>query len=100
MEDGLSVVEFRQGWISMSPAVKETERAIVGRKLKHGGHPVLRWCFENIAVHTDKAGNKSFHKGMSRDRIDGAVPCAMAVARASAGQRGTSHYESHELRFV
>jgi hypothetical protein len=31
---------------------------------------VLRWNFENIAVETDKAGNKSFHKGKSRDRID------------------------------
>jgi phage terminase large subunit-like protein len=62
----------------MAPAVKELERAIIGRKFRHGGHPVLRWNFENIAIETDKAGNKSFHKGKSRDRIDGAVACAMA----------------------
>ncbi|SRR6266403_483397 len=34
---------MRQGWISMAPAVKELERAIIGRKFRHGGHPVLRW---------------------------------------------------------
>ena len=93
-EDGLPVVEFRQGWVTMAPAVKGLERAILGRQLRHGGHPVLRWNFQNIAVETDKAGNKSFHKGKSRDRIDGAVAAAMAVARAAAGDMGISVYDS------
>jgi len=74
--------------------VKELERAIVGRRFTHGGHPVLRWNFENIAVHTDTAGNRMFHKGKSRDRIDGAVACAMAVSRAAAGEGGGSIYDS------
>jgi phage terminase large subunit-like protein len=60
----------------------------------HGGHPVLRWNFENIQVETDKAGNRMFHKGKSRDRIDGAVAAAMAVARAAAGDTGLSSYDS------
>ena len=68
----------------------------VGTRLTHGAHPVLRWNFENIAVHTDPAGNRMFHKGKSRDRIDGAVACAMAVARAAAGDGGSSVYESDE----
>ncbi|PPE79534.1 terminase [Kaistia algarum] len=93
-EDGLPVVEMRQGWVTMAPAVKELERAIVGRNLRHGGHPVLRWNFANIAVETDKAGNRSFHKGKSRDRIDGAVATAMAVARCAAGSSSNSIYES------
>ncbi len=86
LEDGLPAVEMRQGWVTMAPAVKELERAIVGRQLAHGGHPVLRWCFDNIAVHTDSAGNRMFHRGKSRDRIDGAVACAMAVTRLSRGR--------------
>jgi phage terminase large subunit-like protein len=89
LEDGYPAVEMRQGWITMAPAVKELERAIIGRTFRHGGHPVLRWNFENIAVDTDKAGNRMFHKGKSRDRIDGAVASAMAVARAAAGAGGT-----------
>jgi phage terminase large subunit-like protein len=92
LEDGYPAVEMRQGWITMAPAIKELERAIVGKTLTHGGHPVLRWNFANIAVETDKAGNKSFHKGKSRDRIDGAVAAAMAVARAAAGQSNASFY--------
>ncbi|MFG1202889.1 terminase TerL endonuclease subunit [Xanthobacter aminoxidans] len=93
LEEGLPAVEMRQGWVTMAPAVKELERAIVGRRFTHGAHPVLRWNFENIAVHTDPAGNRMFHKGKSRDRIDGAVACAMAVARAAAGSAGASMFE-------
>src|SRR6185437_4002770 len=79
LEDGLPAVEMRQGWVTMSPAVKELERAIIGRRFKHGGHPVLRWNVSNIVVQMDQAGNKTFHKGRSKDRIDGAQATAMAV---------------------
>ena len=94
LEDGLPAVEMRQGWVTMAPAVAELERAIVGRRFRHGGHPILRWNFDNITVETDKAGNKSFHKGKSKDRIDGAVAAAMAVARAAAGDSNVSSYET------
>jgi len=93
-DDGYPAIEMRQGWVTMAPAIKELERAIVAGRLRHGGHPILRWHFSNIAVETDKAGNKSFHKGKSRDRIDGAVAAAMAVARAAAGENTRSIYDS------
>jgi len=96
LEDGYPATEMRQGWVTMAPAIKELERAILAGRLQHGAHPILRWHFENIAVETDKAGNKSFHKGKSRDRIDGAVACAMAVSRAHSGDMGGSWYESDE----
>lgn len=85
VEDGLPAVEFRQGWVSMAPAVKELERVILARDLTHGGHPVLRWNFGNVQVETDKAGNRMFHKGKSGNKIDGAVACTMAVGRAALG---------------
>jgi phage terminase large subunit-like protein len=96
LEDSLPVIEMRQGWVTMAPAIAELDRAIVGGKFIHGGNPVLRWNFDNIAMKTDTAGNRSFHKGKSRDRIDGAVTCAMAVARAAAGDGGGSVYDSTE----
>jgi phage terminase large subunit-like protein len=85
-QDGIPVTEFRQGWVTMAPAVKELERAILGGRFRHGAHPVLRWNFENIQLHVDQAGNRSFHKGKSGNKIDGAVATAMAVARAAAGE--------------
>lgn len=84
--DGFPAVEFRQGWVSMGPAVKELERVILSGAFRHGGHPVLRWNFENVQVETDKAGVRMFHKARSGNKIDGAVATAMAVARAAAGE--------------
>jgi phage terminase large subunit-like protein len=92
-EDGIPAVEFRQGWVSMAPAVKELERAILAREMHHGGHPVLRWNFANVQIETDKAGNRAMHKGKSGNKIDGAVACAMAVSRASMGAE-SSVYEA------
>jgi phage terminase large subunit-like protein len=94
-QDGLPVVEMRQGWRTMGPAIADLERALIGRTFQHDGNPVLRWCFENVAVQDDGKGNRSFHKGKSRDRIDGAVAAAMAVGRAMAGEGfGPSIYET------
>lgn len=97
LDDGFPVVTLQQGWITQSPALNLLERAIVSRKFRHGGHPVLRWCFENVVIHTDTAGNRVMHKGKSRDRIDGAAACWMAIARAAATDDGRSIYERPEL---
>ncbi|GHA11368.1 terminase [Devosia pacifica] len=97
---GLPVVEFRQGWLTMAPAVMELERAVIAGRFHHAGNPILRWHFGNIAVVTDAAGNKSFHKAKSADRIDGAVASAMAVARASQGNTGRSVYEDRGLLII
>jgi len=87
-DDGLPVVTLQLGWVTQSPALNEVERAIIARRFRHGGHPVLRWCFENVAIHTDPAGNRTMHKGKSKDRIDGAFATWMAVSRAAAGDGG------------
>lgn len=91
--DGLPAIEMRQGYITMGPAVKALERVIVGRRFRHGGNPVLRWHFDNIAMRPGPNDMSTFHKTMSRDRIDGAQAAAMAVARAEAGDTGRSSYE-------
>ncbi|MDR7147050.1 phage terminase large subunit-like protein [Rhizobium sp. BE258] len=96
LADDIPVVEFRQGWVSMGPAVKELERAIVGRNFRHGAHPVLRWNFDNVAMDTSKTDVPTFHKGKSKDRIDGAVATAMAVARCAEGDTGISSYETFQ----
>jgi phage terminase large subunit-like protein len=93
-DDGLPTATIRQGWVTQSPALNELERIILSGHLRHGGHPVLRWCFDNVAIHTDSAGNRTMHKGKSRDRIDGAVATWMAVSRAAATEDRRSIYDS------
>jgi phage terminase large subunit-like protein len=81
--DGFTCVTLQQGWKTQSPALEILGRAVTARKLRHGGHPVLRWNFDNVSIHTDSAGNRTMHKGQSRDRIDGAVATWMAVKLAA-----------------
>ena len=80
--DGFAIVEHGQGYGSMSAPSKEFERLVVGRSLRHGGHPVLRWNAANVAVETDAAGNVKPTKGHSSGRIDGIVAAVMACGRA------------------
>lgn len=93
---GLTVAKFGQGFTSMAPAVKETERLIISNKLQHGGNPVLRWNFANVVIDQNHTGDGRFNKARSADKIDGAVASAMAIARASASERGASVYESED----
>ncbi|MFI0847873.1 terminase large subunit [Mesorhizobium sp. IMUNJ 23232] len=95
-DEGLPMAEFRQGWISMSPAVESVQASILAGKFRHGGNPVLRWCFNNVVTRTDPAGNQSFHKGKSRGRIDAAVAATMALHRASRGETVLSIYATDE----
>lgn len=95
---GLEVVLFRQGWATMTPAVKETERALLAGKVRHGGHPVLRWNFGNAVIDVGPMGDTArFSKLKSAEKIDGAVAAAMAIARAQASDRGPSVFESDWL---
>lgn len=96
LEDGYPCIEFRQGWMSMGPAIQTLEKAVLARRFQHGGHPILRWNFDNVSIQDDGKGNRSFHKGKAKDKIDGAVATAMAVARAATGEDTRSIYDSDE----
>lgn len=72
-------IPFGQGFISMSPAIRELEAKLLAKKLKTGNHPVLEMCAKNATVISDPAGNRKFVKGKATGRIDGMVALAMAV---------------------
>lgn len=79
-EDELAkFIEFGQGFISMSPAIRELESRLLQSQLKHGNHPVLTMCAANAITISDPAGNRKFVKSKSTGRIDGMVALAMAI---------------------
>jgi len=78
-KDGLNCVPMRQGFASLSAPTKSLEKAILGKRLRHDGHPVLRWCMSNVCVESDHAGNLKISKRASTERIDGAAALVMAV---------------------
>jgi phage terminase large subunit-like protein len=82
--EGFEVVEFGQGFASMSGPAKELEKLVIGRKLLHGGNPVLRWNAGNVAIQRDAAENIKPVKDKSTGRIDGIVATIMGLGRAVA----------------
>ncbi|WP_375763083.1 terminase large subunit [Bradyrhizobium sp. Pha-3] len=93
MDDGLPVVEISQAWQTQTPALNALEKVILEGHFVHAGHPVLRMCFANIAVHHWGNSNRAFRKDKSTGRIDGAVASWMAVSRAVAGEGGLSVWD-------
>lgn len=79
----VELLEFRQGYVSMNPAMKALEVAIARKAINHGGNPVLTWMADNLVASSDPAGNLKPDKAKSRERIDGMVALIMANYRAS-----------------
>ena len=98
---GFTVIPFGQGFKDMSPATKELMNLVLSGKLKHNGHPVLRWNMDNVCIRTDPAGNIKMDKSKSIEKIDGAVATVMALDRALRNQgTQTSVYDSRGLLFI
>ena len=87
-DEGMSLVEFGQGFISMGPASAEFIRKLLARELQHGGDPVADWCASNVTVRTDPAGSQKPDKERSIERIDPIVALVMAVGRSMAEAPG------------
>lgn len=92
---GFLMVEFGQGYKSMSPPTKEFASLVASKKLLHDGNPILRWNVDNTVVSTDPAGNVKPDKSKATQRIDGVVATIMALDRALRNEHtGTSLYET------
>lgn len=94
-DDGLTMVEMRQGFASLSGPSKELMRLVLAGGLAHGGNAVLRWMADNVTAKVDPAGNVRPDKAKSTGRIDGIVASVMAIGRATLAdpQGGRSVYE-------
>jgi phage terminase large subunit-like protein len=80
LEDrNLTVLEFGQGFASMSPPSKELEKLVLEKKIVFPDNPVVKWCFSNVIVETDAAGNIKPSKKRSREKIDLVVATVMAL---------------------
>ena len=75
-------VEFGQGYRSMSPALRDLERLILEKKLRHGSHPVLNMCAANATIVRSAVGDRKLDKRQATRRVDGLIALTMAVGVA------------------
>jgi phage terminase large subunit-like protein len=88
--DGATVVPMSQGYASLSEASKFLESLVITGRLRHGGHPVLRWMAANVAVKQGPNDSIRPVKGGLNTRIDGIVALVMGLGRVIA------HMEPHD----
>ncbi|WP_249402050.1 terminase TerL endonuclease subunit [Streptomyces sp. YIM 121038] len=101
------MVKVRQGFLTMSPSLKAIQRLVLqgtpeAPALRHGGHPVVRWCVDNLAVAMDPAGNVKPDKANSGDKIDGvsALATAMSEILARPPRRKSRYADEDEIMVV
>ena len=91
--EGLTMVEVRQGFKTMSNPMKEIEKLIRGKQILHGGNDVLRWNVGNVQVQVDENDNIRPVRGKGTERIDGLVAMIDAMSRALLLEDNESVYE-------
>ena len=81
-KNGFQMVEMRQGPKTFNEPMKDLLVKVMTGKIRHGGHPVLRWNADNLVVRKDANGNFAPDKEKATEKIDGMVALIMAVGRA------------------
>lgn len=99
-QDGFTVALFGQGFRSMSGPSKKLEELVVGRKLRHGGHPVLEAHAHAVEIKTDPAENIKPVKSRGGDRIDGVVALVMGLGRAMERPDDFTIYDNSGIRTI
>jgi phage terminase large subunit-like protein len=74
-------VEVGQGTLTMTPALRDMEQAIIDRNIAHGNHPVMAMCAACAVVEGNDSARK-LSKQRSNGRIDGLVALADAFSVA------------------
>ena len=99
-KEGVELVEFGMGFISMGAPTAELERLVVSGELEHNNNPVLSWNSRNTVVDRDPADNMKPNKKKSEEKIDGIVAVIMALGLLMAKDKTESPnpYETRGLR--
>ena len=81
-EENVPVAFFSQAITVISHPTKQFERLVYEGKIRHGGHPVLRWMLSGCQIISDPNENIKVHKGKSNNstkRVDGIIATIIAL---------------------
>lgn len=95
-DHGIQVVVQPQTSKHMHGPICDLERFVNGRRLRHGGHPILRNHFDSVVVKRATSASEltTVHKGTRHsNHIDGAIASAIAISRAAANDNRRSIHD-------
>ena len=78
IDSGVNMAAFGQGFRSMSVPVDDMEVMFLKSMITHDGNMAARWCYSNVVMEFDAAGNRKPSKKGSNEKIDLVVSDIMA----------------------
>ncbi|HZP39793.1 MAG TPA: terminase TerL endonuclease subunit [Methylomirabilota bacterium] len=91
--DALPAVPVQQTIGTLTAATKALEALVLQGRLRHGGHPILRWCASHVTVEVDHNENVRPSKKKSTERIDGIAALVNALTVALPATVGSVYDE-------
>lgn len=79
--DGLLVVDTRQGTHVQHPGIQHLERVILNKEFQFKKNPVLSWQFSNISLYQDGMGRTRLEKDQAKRKIDAWAALVNAFTR-------------------
>lgn len=81
-DEVVELIQFGQGYASMSTPTKQIEVLSLQGKLNHASNEVLNWMCSNVVLKKDPSDNWKIDKEKSSEKVDGMVALAMALGVA------------------
>lgn len=95
--EGLPAVAVEQRPLIMGPFFNEVQKLLIARRVRHGGHPILRWCLQNAVPVYGDSGLPYLSKKKSTGAIDCIVSGSIALGRATASTGGVSVFSDPDF---
>lgn len=96
IDDGFRCVPIRQNYTMLSEPTKLLLKLVAAGKIRHAGHPVLKWNADCLSTKGDEFDNirpVKPERSQSPKRIDGILAAIMALSRWVAERNGGSVYD-------
>ena len=94
----LPLVPFVPGWKSYSPAIEAFEVACAEGRIRHGNHPVLRWCIANTMIVRGPSGDPQHNRKPEKRRLNGRIDLAVAAIMAISALKVTTKAAEYDVK--
>ena len=97
LQTTFTMVMIYQRYSNMAEPTDIFEKKVLGKRIAHGGNPIMRWMVSCTEVKSDRQSNimpMKPRRGTYGKRIDGVVASIMALGRAALITEQESVYES------
>jgi phage terminase large subunit-like protein len=99
-DDGFTVEPIMQTMAELNEPSVLLEVLVRTGRLRHGGHPVLRWNAANVVTDLDTGGRIKPSKTRSTERMDGISALVTGLRGITAARRPRSVYDTRGLLTV